>query len=165
VDAKEDWKRIPGQPGAQVSMNEAFWRTVIADRMLGKRLGCSATDLERIGAYSPFENVPFPPSNEAEYSTFLNNSSQKMDTLNSSCTDQCLFMTANGFIGLGFGDVHAGDIVALPIGEHVPYVVRERPDSGGYQLICDCYLHGAMDGEIIEDLEAGRYQTQTFDLT
>jgi hypothetical protein len=157
---KKDRKRCRGQPGAQVSWSEAFWRTILSDRVRGHRLGCLLNDLDGTEAYSPFDHIRFPPRNEIEYSSLLTSLGH------SDPVFRCrrLFMTDDDFIGLGPEDTHKGDIVVLPIGEQVPYLMREFPDGGEFQLVGQCYLHGAMDGEIIEDLEAGRYQTQTFDL-
>lgn len=36
-----------------------------------------------------------------------------------------------------------------------------RPASNGrYQLVGECYVHGMMDGEIMVDLEKGKYKLQ-----
>jgi hypothetical protein len=37
------------------------------------------------------------------------------------------------------------DILCRFEGCQLPFVIRLRPDSGGYQLIGEAYVHGAMD--------------------
>lgn len=68
-----------------------------------------------------------------------------------------LFMTRQGFLGLGPSEINNGDRVYIFAGSHVPFIVRQAQDriiSGGkpekcFELIGDCYVHGIMDGELM----------------
>ncbi|KAK0638428.1 Heterokaryon incompatibility protein 6 [Lasiodiplodia hormozganensis] len=42
-----------------------------------------------------------------------------------------------------------GDIVCVFVGCHVPFVIRGT-GSGRYQLVGECYVHGIMDGEVMD---------------
>ncbi|KAE9375141.1 HET-domain-containing protein [Stipitochalara longipes BDJ] len=59
------------------------------------------------------------------------------------------FRTENGYVGLGPAGMTTGDNVCIIFGAQVPYVLR--PDGKGrYQLVGEAYIHGIMDGELIE---------------
>ena len=61
-----------------------------------------------------------------------------------------LFIANNGSTGLTPVDATEGGVVALLLGSDVPIVLRDRGD-GTYEVIGECYLHGVMNGEAIED--------------
>lgn len=49
-----------------------------------------------------------------------------------------------GYVGIVPGATRANDKVVLLFGSKVPFIVRETGDSGQYNLIGECYLHGIM---------------------
>lgn len=66
-------------------------------------------------------------------------------------------------MGLGPGDVEAGDVVCVVRGSRVPVVLR--PVAGKesvYRLVGDCYVHGIMDGEFANS--ASRCDVKTLDI-
>ncbi|KAF2488650.1 HET-domain-containing protein [Lophium mytilinum] len=59
------------------------------------------------------------------------------------------FITENGYVGVGPKDLKSGDEAVVVLGAAVPYVLRmER--NGRRVLLGDAYVHGVMDGEILE---------------
>ena len=44
-----------------------------------------------------------------------------------------------------------GDVLCIPLGSAVPFVVR--PVLDGYQLVGECYVHGLMKGEALHGEE------------
>jgi hypothetical protein len=58
--------------------------------------------------------------------------------------------TGNGFVGLVPYDTKEGDIIVILYGGPVPYVLRPKP-SGSYILVGECYIHGIMHGEMLND--------------
>ncbi|KAI1121604.1 heterokaryon incompatibility protein-domain-containing protein [Nemania abortiva] len=69
-----------------------------------------------------------------------------------SLSYRSLFITDSGRIGLGVGHARAGDQVWGMYGSRVPFVLRQlssEADSSSYNMIGDCYLHGAMKGELV----------------
>lgn len=66
-----------------------------------------------------------------------------------------IFVTRQGYLGLGPPEIQNGDLVYIFAGGHVPFIVRRVQDRmilGGeagksFELVGDCYVHGIMDGE------------------
>ena len=63
-------------------------------------------------------------------------------------SERKLCVTKKGYIGLVHDDVIEGDSICVFVGAGVPFVLRECGD--GYKLYNDCYIHGIMEGEVIE---------------
>ena len=60
------------------------------------------------------------------------------------------FVTSTGSPALGPIALQEGDTVALLRGGNVPYVLRKCTDYPQrlYHFVGECYVHGAMDGEV-----------------
>jgi hypothetical protein len=57
-----------------------------------------------------------------------------------------------------------GDLVTVLLGGSVPFVVREWESESKdkiqtYQLVGDCYVHGCMDGELVQDAKSETLET------
>lgn len=68
------------------------------------------------------------------------------------CSQRCICITKNGYVGLVPQFTVTGDIMAVVAGAQTPFIVR--PVHGGtresrYQLVGECYIHGIMDGETL----------------
>ena len=59
-----------------------------------------------------------------------------------------LFVTKNGYIGLGSKSVQAGDNVFVFPGGMVPLILRPS-EQGIYRLVGEAYVHGIMNGEAV----------------
>jgi hypothetical protein len=66
-----------------------------------------------------------------------------------ACYQSKMFRTAKGYLGLGPEILKAGDIVAVIFGAKVPFILR--PEGDHYLLVGDCYVHGVMQGEAVEE--------------
>ncbi|KAG4433771.1 hypothetical protein IFR05_010738 [Cadophora sp. M221] len=71
-----------------------------------------------------------------------------------------MFVTAEGRIGLAMSssNVKVGDEVYVLLGGNTPYVLRK--DETSHRLVTPCYLYGFMNGEAIDELEAGKYKLE-----
>jgi WD repeat-containing protein 55 len=58
--------------------------------------------------------------------------------------------TSKRYIGLFPRGTRPGDQISVLWGAPVPFVVRPWGTSGSFQLIGECYVHGIMDGEVIQ---------------
>ncbi|KAL8883267.1 MAG: hypothetical protein Q9192_007300 [Flavoplaca navasiana] len=59
------------------------------------------------------------------------------------------FVTATGYVGLGHWETVEEDEVHLVQGSDVPYLLRKT--DAYYQLVSQAYVHGIMDGELVDD--------------
>lgn len=62
-----------------------------------------------------------------------------------------LVRTLRGHVGLAPDTAQPGDIVCILLGHGMPCVLRREAEH--YVLIGPCYVHGIMDGEVIEDID------------
>lgn len=62
-----------------------------------------------------------------------------------------LFRTSNGTLGLGPMFCQKGDQIWILRGSHVPLLLRPVSYTGKFQLVGDCYLHGFMRGEMLDE--------------
>ncbi|KAF2811546.1 uncharacterized protein BDZ99DRAFT_277151 [Mytilinidion resinicola] len=69
------------------------------------------------------------------------------------------FITENGYVGVGPNGLKEGDEAVVVLGAAVPYVLRTE-STGRRILIGDAYIHGVMDGELLE----GKPTVEVFEL-
>ncbi|KAE9375079.1 hypothetical protein N431DRAFT_465288 [Stipitochalara longipes BDJ] len=58
-----------------------------------------------------------------------------------TATSRRLFITANGFLGIGPAEIEVGDRVSILFGGNVPFIVRDE-DDGYSTLVGECYCMG-----------------------
>ncbi len=75
-----------------------------------------------------------------------------------------LIRTEKGYMGLTSDGVEEGDLVCVLFGGQVAYCLKKVKDEETYKLVGECYLHGIMDGEAMDDLASGKYQEREFAL-
>lgn len=63
-------------------------------------------------------------------------------------SNQRLFVTSHGYMGLCHISCLLGDEVWLVMGSDSPYILR-RLDTGGHHFKGEAYIHGIMDGEYL----------------
>ena len=69
-----------------------------------------------------------------------------------------VFCLYEGFLGLGPNSLQEEDIVCVLYDARQPFILRKIDDCT-FRFIGECYLHGIMDGEALEE---GQKRTQTF---
>jgi hypothetical protein len=60
-----------------------------------------------------------------------------------------MFITSQGYLGLGPENMQPKDLICIFLGGHVPFIVRETAVGGQYELIGEAYVYGIMDGEFM----------------
>jgi hypothetical protein len=77
---------------------------------------------------------------------------------------RCLFVTKNGYLGLGPRVVQPSDIVCVFFGGPMPFVLHPGSSDGEYRFSGEAYVNGLMKGEAIDMWKAGRLMEQEFKL-
>jgi len=54
-------------------------------------------------------------------------------------------------MGIAADTTKAGDWVCIVRGAQLPLVLRERKDEGTFEFVGECYIHGIMDGEAVDE--------------
>jgi hypothetical protein len=76
------------------------------------------------------------------------------------CNNRRFFWTENGTFGLGPQCMCAGDIVVVLYGGNTPYVLRPRGNA--YLFMGQAYVDNLMQGQLMEEVHAGRILKQEF---
>jgi hypothetical protein len=76
------------------------------------------------------------------------------------CLYRCFFITEKGYLGLGSGKILVGDLICVLFSGNAAYVLREMYDH--HKLVGECYVHGIMKGEVIEEWESGNLKEHWF---
>lgn len=130
----------------------AFFRTMTADRTaLSQRIN----DEYRTQFFSKFSLWDLPRSEGLDHipSSAWDEVSKGIASI---IEDKDMFVTARGYLGLGHEGFQVGDTVCVFFGGEVPFLLRKsRQGTLGdreetYQLLSECYVHGIMDGEVID---------------
>ena len=69
--------------------------------------------------------------------------------LQAYCLGKKLFSTLSGHIGIGGVTLEPGDLVCVFLGGRTPFIIR--PVDQKYKFVGECYLHGIMQGEALEE--------------
>ena len=95
----------------------------------------------------PFPQVPAKPrpSMKGDPHRYLNALTRV--TINRRC-----FETSQHYLGIGPQSMRVGDVICILSGASTPIVLRPVPGTEGlYQFLGDCYVHGIMFGEALEN--------------
>lgn len=77
------------------------------------------------------------------------------------------FITKKGYFGLGPQKAEAGDRIGVLFGSGVPFVLRRWNSAEGkrvWKIVGECYVHGIMQGEVIQKWELGSAEARMLHL-
>lgn len=147
---------------------DALWRTIVSNRALWAKNALSPHFGDCLRSWLESEDGDFTII-EAEY--FDPNASSpiqifKRHVFRAVSDDKTLIVTEQDRLGLARTNTVPGDLVATLIGCSIPMILRPVPDaeSEKYILIGESYIHGIMDGEAIDKLDAGEYELKEITL-
>jgi hypothetical protein len=135
------------------AMLEAFRRTLVADILK------YPDHLYRRGASMVWDADEIISHNTDEYTC-----EQYVAMLAPHCKDMTrgrgVFTTEKGHMGLTALGVGVGDIICVLFGGQVLYVLHKEDDH--HTFMGECYVHGMMDGEAMEEFKTGKFEVQDF---
>ncbi|GIZ38657.1 hypothetical protein CKM354_000206700 [Cercospora kikuchii] len=75
-----------------------------------------------------------------------------------------IFFTREGYMGLGSQHLQIGDLLFLPLGNSVPWILRKEDKH--YLFMGVCYVHGIMHGELSDQINQDDtpYRSQWIDI-
>jgi hypothetical protein len=106
---------------------EAFWRTAVNENEAGAALSRAKTKAKN--------------KKRRDCKRFQN-------AIDYASEKRVLFCTDTGYMGLGPDSIRVGDEACILEGGKVPYILREA-DNGHCSLVGECYISGAMHGELV----------------
>ncbi|KAK1580031.1 heterokaryon incompatibility protein-domain-containing protein [Colletotrichum navitas] len=127
-------------------LNEAFWRTPIADRAFAYNWETERASKETLSAYRALR-----AGEVAEGVKYANIASIKL-------LRRRPFVCSSGLVGLGPIGMALGDSVWTVPGAKVPLVFRSARTSG-FLVVGEAYVHGIMDGELRHVCPTAELQT------
>jgi hypothetical protein len=152
-----DWlleveKMVEGGPGGSDCVKE-IWRVPMADFGLGKRADLEGPERFKYG-FDVLTGKVLPPAE-------LQTEEAKREWITTESWDyrrvwklrqRRTFVDNEGRPGLGVKDVRTGDVIAIFVGGHVPFVLRlQQSPWQGYRVVGPAYAYGLMDGEGVGD--------------
>jgi hypothetical protein len=152
LSLKEDWQ------WDIVSMlpPESFWRTLVADR---DNMGESSRASSFFASACKWIFNEIVPGGNLDTNKILRESKSPPYVVSFLRRVQAviwmrrLFITEQGYIGMGPEQVQRGDSVHILLGCSVPVVLRKvmSESLNDYHIIGDSYVHGVMEGEACGD--------------
>ena len=79
-----------------------------------------------------------------------------------SCWNRVLITTSKGHMGLGPKVSKPGDVLCVLGGGIVPLLLR--PANGYFQVVGECFVHGIMEGEVVELWKDGKLKDEVFEV-
>ena len=162
----DEWRAAGGWLPSAKEPPDAYWRTLVADRGPNGRAAPDfypAACREQATRYVHIANhykgkvgTPLTKAHDALVNKFV----QRVQEV---VLNRRLVETECRRLGLAPYRVKRGDFVCILFGCSVPILLRQQNDADTheeyFQIIGDCYIHGIMDGQLIEMArrESGNY--------
>ncbi|KAK2023185.1 HET-domain-containing protein [Colletotrichum zoysiae] len=149
-----------GHPTGE-SRVDAFWRTVLVDLKQGSADGyrrLEPRDLQSLPRLETDQGV--------EDLLMAWEDPSRPDFRQLRLIEQLsrrFFITDKGYFGLGHLSLEPGDAVCIILGGDVVYGLREG-SKGRWSYVGECYVHGAMDGEVVRAAAFDKTPCQTFEM-
>jgi hypothetical protein len=154
------------------TLDDAFWRTLCTDYSLASTRTTERLKENHRAAYDRWWQLQLKidtygsaVGTEMTLESYLDNSPKEVlefdgSVMTATCNRR-FFISEKGYIGLAPSNAAPGDKIAILFGGKVPYILRRNePQSSEnseatWTFVGDSYVHGIMDGEVIESLERG----------
>ena len=121
-----------------------FEQTIEKMKSKGDSKGCEAMMREYGSEYKQLQDAVAKHDKSKTFS----------GEMQKSCLARKLFGTKEGYIGVGDVTLQANDLVCVLFGGKVPFILRKREEH--YRFVGECYLHGIMFGEALDEGQKSR---------
>jgi Heterokaryon incompatibility protein (HET) len=79
------------------------------------------------------------------------------------CWYRSIFSSKKGYCGIGSNCTRPGDLICVLFGGRVPYILR--PKGNDYQCLGEAYIHGLMNGEVVDMWKSGELEATRFEIS
>ena len=83
-------------------------------------------------------------------------------SISDNIRDRVFFSMEGGYFGLAPPGAMVGDRLCVLLGCALPLLIR--PHGQQFQLVGSCYVYGMMNGELLDEVDAGKHQLQKIEL-
>jgi hypothetical protein len=134
--------------------SDVIWHTLWFDRSCKNGRRCNASDRRYYEAWL----AKYPRTLE-EYSA-KGSAPESIDTSRDArqfnigmvhIAGRAFCEISGGLFGIVPNNTLLGDVIAVFLGGRTPFVLRRVANTEEYQLVRPCYVHGVMDGELIDE--------------
>jgi hypothetical protein len=108
------------------------------------------------------EAVPYENEDLAAYLAYGSQTEGELHFANAILFRRMFFTTDSGHMGMGSPNMQIGDEICVLFGGTILFILR--PVGEYYKLVGECYVHGLMQGEAMEQWRAGEFHDQWFEL-
>ena len=130
VQSFEEWYRTLTDPSSQTHFPADVLESWALQHLSRRSISTDQTIPEIASAYDEFRHTSFPRT----------------------MAGRRLLFTDTGYIGLGLDTAKSGDVVAVLYGCKMPMILR--PEEDHFVVVGECYVHGAMYGEALRNVDA-----------
>jgi Heterokaryon incompatibility protein (HET) len=133
---------------------KVFFRTLTADRSV---LSTRIHEIYRAQYLSGFHDlIPHSPGVDRLDGLPAAAWAEIAKTLSTIIEDKIMFTTPKGYLGLCQEGSQVGDVLCIFSGGETPFLLRPASPLSDrrFQLLSECYVHGVMDGELMNSDES-----------
>jgi hypothetical protein len=155
-------------PGFDANNNntvpDSFFRTLIADQIGQSTEASRASSVQiqhlrqSLDFFSLFGGAIERVPSGAAWTT----ATEFLLEMQRACAGRRFFTTKNGRTGLGPDECLPGDVICTFLGGLFQFILRPVDNSESFTLVGESYVHGLMDAEALDMLDAGKMQLQDF---
>jgi hypothetical protein len=146
---------IQNAPIAGISMREEdFIRTLMTGWRGGDSVGSVPDETQQYAVDAYRKSISVARLNDLEAAGMTTDEKKIASWVEEQLEEldnASFFLTENGHLGLApLGDlVEVGDVCCIIFGASIPFLLTPAKE-GRHKLISDCYIHGVMNGEIMD---------------
>lgn len=145
-----------------VPVDEVIWRTLLVDEVCKESRRCRQDDKQYFEAWKSVYATDDGPAKEVERLEAAGVDMKALKLKTDKWMDRmahigghALSIMSSRRLGLVPNASINGDRIAIFCGGRVPFVIRavDGASPNKWQLVGPCYIHGVMDGELMEQIE------------
>jgi hypothetical protein len=85
--------------------------------------------------------------------------------LKATCANRKLVITESGYFGAGSIGMQKNDVIVVPFGGELVFILRKKSNGDGYLFVGNSYIHGLMNGEAIHAWRNDKLKDEYFALS